>query len=896
MGCGCYTEKKDRKKNTTDSTFKSDSRDKNDNENGQLDKISSISSFGFDNSNINIKKPEKIKKITDKKSVNKFRKYNSSQILFSKKQVICNISWINFNNNNEKVKFQVKISKSENITELIKLIQEETNKLYHIKEHVIVYYKGIKVHEDEIIGNILKKQNQIIDLNLTEGNIDNQNRSNEINIIDFEVILIPFENEEDINIEEMTANLPNIKNENNKVSNMKEYNISKKIVNCLYPKCNIHKKEQLIYICLTCYNSFCPRDFEEHKMQFQEHEVINKNKLVDLNFEIRNIKQILSNKYNELVLDMNIQKNEKKSLPEKNQINYISTNELFAKIKIEIDDINETMERIFISIRESYQKINLKFSSIYEEKMPQIVEFSEYIDKTLSSMENLNTFSNENMFIENYDNCLNVKKISDKYLNYILSLKDIIFNYKEFLESFKDKGNNLIEYIKQGIDNIVKIKNIDKIYNSMELYQSNINDYNLVKNNKKNVNDISINTNKDLNQSINLKFLFSDKKAKKPDRLRRENGNNIFNSGIASSFRQNKIFAKGKSKNFEESDKFININMKQMKYNHEPILNNNEQNMVSLNISSNSKNNYSSNLSTLRESKTKINIYSLIYGTNKLIKYISKLKKLEVISPDTNDLKITKFETYIAKLNFKNKFYISGGYTTSKFFFEYDNITNKFNKLPEMISDHYYHNMIGYKNLIYSISGFKSKKVEKFNLLDNKWYSLPDLEYERTFPNSLIYNDNLFIFGKINNSHENKDVDLNIIEYINLSDDISNKNKMWNKIELKSVFPFNSGILKFDNTIILIGGKIDINENCINSIYNMQINNINNEFEINIDLNENKIEHPDEFAGNNFYTLDEKKESFGLFSINNPYLFYIFDKNTNKFMNLLYTEQKDDIS
>jgi hypothetical protein len=74
MGCGCYTEKKDRKKNTTDSTFKSDSRDKNDNENGQLDKISSISSFGFDNSNINIKKPEKIKKITDKKSVNKFRK------------------------------------------------------------------------------------------------------------------------------------------------------------------------------------------------------------------------------------------------------------------------------------------------------------------------------------------------------------------------------------------------------------------------------------------------------------------------------------------------------------------------------------------------------------------------------------------------------------------------------------------------------------------------------------------------------------------------------------------------------------------------------------------------------------------------------------------------------
>ena len=57
-----------------------------------------------------------------------------------------------------------------------------------------------------------------------------------------------------------------------------------------------------------------------------------------------------------------------------------------------------------------------------------------------------------------------------------------------------------------------------------------------------------------------------------------------------------------------------------------------------------------------------------------------------MISPDLTDLKISKFETYISKLNFKNKFYISGGYSASKSFFEYDSNKNKFIKLKEMIS------------------------------------------------------------------------------------------------------------------------------------------------------------------------------------------------------------------
>ena len=910
MGCGCYEEQRNEKlskktkkgRNITDSSYKNSSKLVNDKENEETNKLSSISSFISENYIADNKKDVKKNKLMDKRNNNiKLKKFNTENKIILKNEIItCNISLINFNDS-KKNKLKIKMNKDGSIQDLIDLIQVEINKISDIKGHAILFHKGIKISKDETINNILSKQDEIININLTEGNDELVKKQKEINEISFEAIFVPLEDEEIINKEKLS----NAKYETGEIKNIKEYNFTKKIVSYLFPKCNTHKEKQLIYICLTCYNSFCELELEEHKSQFQEHEIIHKNKLIDLNFEVRNIKQNLINKYDELLLDMNFEKSDKNYFGDKRQFNYISVNNLFTKIKIEINDIHEKMEILFNSIKDSYQKINLKFLSIYEEKMPQVIEFIEYVDKTLSSLENLNTFSNENMFIENYDNYLNIKKISDKYNNYISALKEIIIKYNEFLELFKNKENILFDYIKQGVENIIKIKNMEKIFNSnsTELFQSYQNEYNLFKNNnipnnknnKKNINDISMNTTRDLNQSINLKFLFSDKKPRKVDTLRHENTFNMINKGISNSFKQKNIFIRENNKNnLMESGKLINLNIdnEQLKNANEQLLPKKRYNFGSSNISLNSEmNKFSSNLSSLGESK--INIYSLIYGTNKMIKFITRLKKLEIILPDISNIKVLKFETYISKLNFKYKFYISGGYNTSKIFCEYDCNTNKFIKLPDMLSNHYYHNMIGYKNYIYSISGFKSKKVEKYSLIENKWISLPDLDYERTFPNSLIYNDNLFIFGKINNIKD--DSNITIIEYINLKDYIPNENKNWTKIELKSNFPFNSGIIKLDNTNILVGGKLDINEDCINSSYNMQIENINNKYEINIKLNDSKLEKPDEFGGNNFYALDEIGENFGNFSIVNPYLFYIFDKNISKFINFEYSDQKEDI-
>ena len=891
MGCGCYSEKSEnasinnhkKRKHYLDSSFKKDIKP---NKNKvTFDEISSVSSFPLNNSN------DKTKKIRKSKTCVSQNINNNNKNLISKETIRCNISLINFNNE-EKKKFHIKIIKSGTIQDLINLIQIEINNLYKIKDHVILFYKGIKVPEDETINNLLKKENDIIDLDINDWN-NIQNKQKDINVLDLEVILVPYEEEEDIMKEQMKNNLFDVKNDLNEIEKLKEYKFIKKTVSCLFPKCIKHKNEKLMYICLTCYNSFCSLDFEEHKQQFQEHEIIDKNKLLDLSFEVRNIKKLMNNKYYELVKDMNIDKNSQKNNSEKNPINYISTNDLFNNIKVEINTLNEKMESIFNSIRESYQKVNLRFLTIYEDKMPQIVEFSEYVDKSLDSIQNLNTYSNENMFVENYDCYLNIKKISDKYFNNINYLKEIVNKYREFLEEFKNKESNLITYIKQGLDNIYnifKIKNMERMFilNNTDYYQTILNEYNL-NNNKKNNNDISLNTTRDLNRSINLKFLFSDKKSKKFDLLKRKSTNNIL--------------GREKFGNFNEKGKNINLNLdkKLLKLNTEQIILNKYQNQnqnipspnSSLYLESNLQNKCSSNISTLRDSQTKINIYSLIYGTSDLIKFAAKLKKFEIISPYINNLKLTKFETYISNLNFKNKFYISGGYSMPKNFSEYDINKNKFIELPDMISNHYYHNMIGDKNFIYSISGFKSKKVERYNLTENKWIHLPDLEYERTFPNSLIYNDNLFIFGKINNLKEDSNDNFNIIEYINISIEyeLSNINNKWNQVKIKFNFPFNCGVIKSDTSIILVGGKLDLNENCINSTYIMKIEEINNKFEINFELNGDKIDKLDEFGGNNFYALDEKKENFGIFSTLNPYSFYIFDKNANKFTNLVYSQK-----
>ena len=592
MGNGCYAEKSPskiinrKKQGLRNSLYNEDIKQNKINHKDGKDKLSTLSSNISYNITNNLQKKASKNMPQYQKNYTTNTQYhiniiNNNQI--TDEHIICNIIWINFSNK-ERKKFQIKLNKLITIPDLINLIQLEMKNLYQTKDRVLLFHKGLKVHEDETIISLLNKQNEIIDINLSD-NEDEGNKAKKEKVmkeITFEVILVPLKKEENNNLTHDISK-DDDKEVNNK-SQMKEYEFTQNIVSCLFPKCDNHKTEQLAYICLTCNNSFCDLDFEEHKSQFPDHEVIKKNKLIDLNFEVKCIKNNLNAKYQEIVDNLYSDELPKENLTSKNQINYISTNDLFTKTKIEINNINEKIESVVNRIRQNYQKVNLQFLSIYEDKMVKIIEFSEYMDKTISTLENLNIFSDENMFIENYENYNNIKNISDKYYKSIIALKDIIIKYKEFLESYKNKGNIFLDHIKQGIDSIFKIRNVDKIFDSsFELNQTLAYDFNMNKqydlnnmnskiNTKKTINDISMNmnTSRERNQSINLKFLFSDKKIKKY---------NTMNNGLSNSFQKRNSFLKYKKKtNLKDNDNNISLNIEKIKNNSEQYFKNNPPN------------------------------------------------------------------------------------------------------------------------------------------------------------------------------------------------------------------------------------------------------------------------------------------------------------------------------
>ena len=975
MGCKCYEKKR---RNNTNNNLQNDTitsnmltKKKNNefNQKEEQDKITSLSSI---NSGIDLKDNNKAIRTPKKKDIykiknglnvnanniqknnlenndfslknsflqsrsNNFADSPNKEKMPSNREYICNIHKIDHNNNNisNNKKYVYKHSQNSPMKSLINMVKNEED-IKNSKKNIFLYYKGNRINENDTIYNIINKKDNQIDNILNNNNI---NKQKDINEIDFDAVSFSIKDEGE-DIEEKNININgelmlkqennsfssiefgNDKNEKKKINNKinskkeeKEKEISRQLMFKLSPICKKHNKEHLIYICITCYNSFCILDFKEHKNQFKNHEIIPKSKLIELNYEIKKIKGNILDIYKEIFPELYTSPLSPGPIPDQkdnkaiendydnDKINYISSNKLFSKLKIALNDINEQLESLYDSYRHSYYKMNSKFLALYEEKMPKIIEYDEYIGKTLTNGENLNIYSNENEFIDNYNNCLNITNTSHKYYQNIIALKDIIFKYKEFLELFHEKGKELIEYVQKGIDDIMKFKNGDKIFNlnggflqfkeKSDITNRNNNFNNIIESkDSKNFNNISLITNnKDLNQKISLKFLLSEKKNKL--------SKSMFNTALSKTISNNNlsngcsILKKKKSINFfkeKNSVEKINFNKRTdllQKDEKETEIKPNEielkspsnlssKGQIKLEVNSSVKDSSSNTHSDLVQRF----LICLLYGTKDIIQYISKSKKINIFTPDISILKIKKFESYISSINYKNRFYISGGYSTSKQFFEYDIKNNKFIKLPEMLSNHYYHTMIGNNNCIYSISGFKSKKIEKYNIYDKNWKSLPDLAFERTYPNALIYNNNLFVFGKINNPNVGEND--NIIEYLNITE--NNNIYKWNQIKISEQLPFNSGVLLLDkNDFLLVGGKMDPNGNSINSCYSMTIKINENKYNIDVKLEDIKLEQESEFNGNNFSSFDENNSFYGLFSSNNPYFLYIYNKNTNCF-------------
>lgn len=131
-----------------------------------------------------------------------------------------------------------------------------------------------------------------------------------------------------------------------------------------------------------------------------------------------------------------------------------------------------------------------------------------------------------------------------------------------------------------------------------------------------------------------------------------------------------------------------------------------------------------------------------------------------------------------------------------------------------MPSVHNYHGMIGIENDIYSVSGFKIKNVEKYNISTNQWTSLNPLEVSFSWP-GLLFTENkfLYVFGglcEIANANNKKIYKMNI----------TLPESKWEGIDINSSLPkipFYSGFLQLDDKkVIILGGKFSASENTNN--------------------------------------------------------------------------------
>jgi hypothetical protein len=242
--------------------------------------------------------------------------------------------------------------------------------------------------------------------------------------------------------------------------------------------------------------------------------------------------------------------------------------------------------------------------------------------------------------------------------------------------------------------------------------------------------------------------------------------------------------------------------------------------------------------------------------------------KISKVTLDLPNIDIKKLESYHSSLNYKDMFYISGGINkNAKMFYRYDMENNKLTKLKDMINGHSYHGLCSYSNVIFAISGFKSKKCERYSIENNVWIPLPDISFSRSMPSCTVIQEKIYIFAGYD------DISRKCIEIIERYDLAKPHSTSWETIDLKlnEGFPFYSGLISLTNELLFIGGKNSIESEPCKSVW--MFKKIEHVFE----KTKNTILNNDEFDGKNFVLIGENK--YGLFSSIFPNTFIIYEKD-----------------
>jgi hypothetical protein len=624
--------------------------------------------------------------------------------------------------------------------------------------------------------------------------------------------------------------------------------------------CEIHKEERALSVCITCSNSICQLCEAEHK----DHKIVKKNEVIMFENNLKDTYQQVLSKMHEMGLET------------KYTDFYKNFRHDLSKQCEELMTMAEQIKKKEVNIMNSFK---LNFDSLF----PSLLDFKDKLDELITEVsENKREkiLRNDKDFVEFYHKYSQLTSLNDKTFDSLDSLKIKLEKYRDIVHEFKTLTQNILNFINDQFDRMKDYQLTEDAGGYITGQTYNMGNYNTMggRETMGQVESPSMMARRHAKEpepssgKLNLINLMSPQKGKnllkhmdpkKPGKefsrsdvlmrdIRKSNktsntDNNIhyFNSNNRGSLEHN---ADG------PAERISNLNLNQHNLNgNSEIHNGNESSHIYI----------PNKILNIEVFKKSIFIYNV------------ETKIIEKLETDLANTKIKRYESYHSTLNYKEKFYIGGGYSNPKMFYEYDISKNEFKKLKDMITGHSYHCLLGIANEIFAISGFKSKKAEKYEISNDSWSSLPDVNISRSWPSCVFVNDRyIYIFGGLN---EPETTACKTIEKLDLSLcktwEIVNAAQMQNE---SYFIPCYSGLLQLPDCILLFGGKVNTSELNTNKCwkYNFSDHSLTEQENL-------QLPSKDEYDGRPFLPMNSSLTLFGQFSSVYPNKFYIYDKDSN---------------
>lgn len=625
--------------------------------------------------------------------------------------------------------------------------------------------------------------------------------------------------------------------------------VDEKIINKLTSNCELHKGDKELNICVTCGIAFCDQCGADHK----SHKTVNRSDLMKFSEELKETQENIQKNFVTLELtdsysDTDICKADREEL------------------NMQCDKLVEMVDNIKKKSRFLYSDFKGDFDAIF----PYLIEYKEKVESLYEDAKKETTVRLEKKFIDFYCKYINVRNHSGKINENLFSLKRKIENFKDLLVEFKTRVQSMSESISEQYLQIKDFKLSDDFNLNQELATNNNNNVKISQGLYTSSNNLGI-----FNSGDGKTNNFWDKRAMSEIRSSHFSSSRGFG-------RMNLVTLLSPPKDKKALVKMMEHQLKERK-NTEGKMSSNNVNLLKGSLIKHPSKIDENNEDTDGDVNNNL-YYNAEVKTTNLVIFDAEKKQITRVKTNLNQCLFKKFEVFHSTLNYKGRFYISGGYTTGKMFYKLNKNLNEFIKLPDMPTKHAYHCLLGVGDLIFSISGYKTKKVEKYNIEEGNWISMPELENARSWSSCINIDDKyIFVFGGLLELPDGR-TNSKLVEKL----DITTQNSKWEILEVKSdiELSFYFGVLKINKEkILLLGGKFDPKEDNTDQCFSYSFDT--NTMVIEDDY---KLPNKDEFDGKLFIDLGDSK--YGQFSAIYSDLFYMVDLQ-NKNIEIIKPEQSD---